>query len=309
MDHAGFSALAGFVAATLRGETPPPLPEGIAALAQAHRLAGLLHHHRAPLHPADAARCAEVWRRALWAHLRRLKTWRQVWPEAAPAPLLIKGADLAERLYQDPGARPANDLDLLVTPAAFEPLRAALSAQADEIRSARYERHPWERAYSLGFLFDGALIELHAGLLPPHRGGPSACGLWHRGEAARLQGRAIRYPTPVDRLLITLTNIAKDGGRMDLLSALELGLLLSASGLGRRGLGLLAAHHGLGRVAWLSRARLDLLLRAPSHPRLPWLLTDDVYEPNHALLTLGRAALTPTSGLWGALRRAVHRRP
>lgn len=220
--------------ATLGGEPPPALPPGIAALAARHRVAGMLYHMGAPLSEPDAAAAEAAWSHNLAGHLARAAALARVWPKDAPPPLVIKGADLAENLYDDPGARAQNDLDLLLPEPQFTATAAALPA-TDRRPPPRAERFARELPLSIGLAVDDVLIELHRGVAPAHRIHLSSAALWSRGQPGRLGEVAVRWPTPLDRLLIWLANAASDAFHHDLGALYDLALILrDLGGLGER---------------------------------------------------------------------------
>lgn len=244
----------------LTGGPPPMLPDGVAALAARHRVCGTLYHIGPRLGEKDAAAVERAWSLHVAGHLARIAAFGRVWPEQAPPPLVIKGADLAEHLYDDPGARAANDLDLLLPDPDFAAVEAALPTSGRR-PPPRYERFAGEAPIAVGVEVDGVLIELHRALLPGHRARLDDGGLYTRGIAGRLGERAVRFPAPMDRLLIWLANAAKDALFVDLAGLLDLGLILKALGAlerpdwrGWRGL---AAGAGLRRPYDLALHRLD----------------------------------------------------
>jgi hypothetical protein len=245
--------------AWLAGERPLPRPPaGIARVAERHRLTGTLYHIGAPLFEVDAAAASSAWTTNLAGHLHRMAALARAWPRHAPPPLVIKGADAAEHLFDDPGARRCSDLDLLLPDPDFEPVAAALGAAADEVREPRSERFADDPPYERGFRFGPALIELHRHPQPPHRAGPCGRALWRRGQPARLGDVRARQPHPDDRLLLWLTNQAKQSFHGDLADLLDLALILrrmpepSRWTRARR----LAEDAGLGRPLRLALVRL-----------------------------------------------------
>lgn len=244
----------------LTGGPPPMLPDGVAALAARHRVCGTLYHIGPRLGEKDAAAVERAWSLNVAGHLARIAALRRVWPEQAPPPLVIKGADLAENLYDDPGARAANDLDLLLPDPGFAAVNAALPTSGRR-PPPRYERFAGEAPIAVGIEVDGVLIELHRALLPGHRARLDDTGLYGRSVPGRLGERAVRFPTALDRLLIWLANAAKDALFVDLAGLLDLGLILKALGaLERpdwRGWRRAAVEVGLGRPFDLALLRLD----------------------------------------------------
>ena len=238
----------------LDGSTPQPLPPGTAEIAERHRLAGTLYHIGVRLSDPDAARCEQAWVINVAGHLRRAAALEARWPPEAIPPLVFKGADYGERIYQDPGARSSVDLDLLVPCHDFKRLSQALG---DTPSLPRYERFPWERPYALGFRVEGVLVELHSHPQPPHRADLTGKDLWERGITANLGPMVVRYPSPQDRVLLWLTNQAKGGFRGDLSDLLDLALALRALGPPWRPLQQAVVEAGLRRPFELALLRLE----------------------------------------------------
>jgi hypothetical protein len=183
---------------------------------------------RAPAGHEERQIAYRTWANQAAAHLTRVACLRRHWPAAAPPPLLIKGADLAEHIYRDPGARRMSDLDVLVPPEAFEPVVRALERAADATGTPRTERFPGDPPYERAFRFGAVTLEVHRALQPLHRGGPDPVALYARSTGESLDGWPIRAPSPLDRVLIWLTNQAKGSFQSDLADALDLALLLRA---------------------------------------------------------------------------------
>jgi hypothetical protein len=301
----------------LVGDRPPDLPPAAARLAARHRVLGLLYHIGARLgepdaaaaeatEAAEAARAAEAaWSQNLAGHLARkaalARIWpAHIWPEGGAAPLVIKGADLAENLYDDPGARAANDLDLLLPDPAFTALAAAFAALpiADRRPPPRYERFARETPASIGLAVDGVLIELHRHVAPPHRLRLSTAALWSRGHPDRWGEVPVRWPSPLDRLLIWLANAASDAFHHDLAALYDLALILRAlGGLEARpdwlGWRRHAASAGLGNAFDLAVHRLASSGLWPG--RLPDRARPAVYWADRLLPSVfeGRSAPSP----------------
>ncbi len=85
----------------------------------------------------------------------------QVLGRAGLEVILLKGSDLGQRLYDDPAARPMDDLDLLISPADLPQAKAALAAKGYHLRPENYDLCPgyWQ------LLGEG----LHFGPPPPGR--------------------------------------------------------------------------------------------------------------------------------------------
>ena len=254
----------------------------------------------------DARICQQAWAEATGAHLLRLEALCRIWPADAPAPMVFKGADLAEHVYRDPGARAARDLDVLVPPGVFDAVAAALAPLADEVRWPRYERWLTDAPYAVGLMFDGVLIEIHAHPMPPHRRGPHGAALWARTEGWTFEGTALRRPARADRFAIWLANMAKDafyGDLGDLLDGVMIRRTLDAATLAA-----IARAHGL-TVAWrLAQRRLDAFMgeggRAGLERLLPPVGAEPVQPPALRFQAL-KWTLMPPAGRLPALRRGL----
>lgn len=210
----------------LVGDPPFALPDGAVALAARHRVDGTLYHIGVTLSEPERAAAEQAWTRSVAGHLARAAAFAQWWPDDAPPPLVIKGADLVENLYGDPGARAANDLDLLLPDAQYEAVVRRLSGARRP--PPRHERYAHEPPVATGFEVDGVLIELHRAVAPMHRAMLSPRGLYERSAPGRFGRRAVRYPDPRDRLVIWLANAGKDAFFLDLAALLDLTLICRA---------------------------------------------------------------------------------
>jgi hypothetical protein len=242
----------------------------------------------------DAQICERAWAEAAGAHLLRLEVLCRIWPADAPAPLVFKGADLAEHVYGNPGARAARDLDVLVPSGVFEQVTTALIPRADEVRWPRYERFAADAPYAVGLVFEGVLIEIHTHPMPPHRGGPDGATLWARSEPWTFDGVGLRRPTPLDRALLWLVNRAKDAFVGDVGDALDGALILRD--LDATAVDGLAAAYGL-KPAWnLAQRRLSRVWRSP---------LVEPSEPDRLRFQAMKWALMPPVGWVPALQRGV----
>jgi hypothetical protein len=236
----------------------PPLDAAGWAQAQAHRLAATVYHMRAAGGHEERQIAYRTWANQAAAHLMRCACLARNWPTDGPAPLLIKGADLAEHVYRDPGARRMSDLDVLVPAEAFESVTRALRRRADAVHAPRGEGFPGDPPYELGFVFGDVTLEVHRALQPFHRGGPDPAALYRRSTPGMLEGLPIRVPGPMDRVLVWLTNQCKGSFQSDLADALDLALILRALPHPRpyRALATSARREGLERALALAVRRL-----------------------------------------------------
>ncbi|MFN3200096.1 MAG: nucleotidyltransferase family protein [Bradymonadia bacterium] len=208
-----------------RGEPPGPVSDASLVLAEAHGLLACLHHIGADLSPTGAQRAEHAWFQNTAAHMLRMRTLGDVWPDWAPPPMIIKGADLSEMLYGDPGVRRSADLDLLLPDPMFEPVCAHLTSCAEEVRTPT-TRVATSRIHEKGFVFTTGrhrvVLELHRDAQPRWRGPLRGTELWLRSS---VRG-PYRAPSPSDRLLLWLTNLANDGCLDRLRDWLDLAVLL-----------------------------------------------------------------------------------
>lgn len=261
----------------LAKRAPRRIPYGAAVIARRHRVAGTLYHIRPPMSDFDARICQQAWAEATGAHLLRLEALCRIWPADAPAPMVFKGADLAEHVYRDPGARAARDLDVLVPPGTFDAITAALIPQADEVRWPSHERLASDRLYAVGLVFEGVLIEVHAHPMPPHRRGPHGAALWARSEPWTFEGTALRRPAPLDRFAIWLANMAKDAFYGDLGDLLDGAVI--RRGLDDATLDAVAKAHGL-TMAWrLAQRRLAAFDGVTAQAGIDWGSLDRLLPP------------------------------
>ena len=217
------TALRAWIGGTL---SVPSLPTGITRLAGQHRLNGTLYHIGADLSESDAAKAEESWSQNIAGHLTRGAALAAIWPTSSPAPLVFKGADLAENLFDDPGARAANDLDVLLPETVFDETVDAISTHGTRCPPPLGERFAGEAPYAVGLQTEGVLIEIHRHPQPAHLATLRGDALYQRSESGLLATLPVRFPTPEDRLLLWLTNQAKGAFFCDLAAWVDLCLIL-----------------------------------------------------------------------------------
>lgn len=137
---------------------------------------------------------------------RRLVESLEALEDAGVEAVVLKGGALAHTLYPDPGERPMKDLDLLVAPDAAEEARQALTSAGWRRDEEGYPEASYRRHYHLPPLRDdagsGAALEIHTGLLlPGHPFDLDVEAFRRRAGTARLDGRPMRVPDPVDHLV------------------------------------------------------------------------------------------------------------
>ncbi len=90
--------------------------------------------------------------------------------DAGVEAVLLKGADLRLRVYEDPAARPMTDLDLLVHPRDLAPARAALASRHYRVIAAHTRQHPsFREDFAPADIYEPPLdltlkVDLHWGL-------------------------------------------------------------------------------------------------------------------------------------------------
>lgn len=125
-------------------------------------------------------------------------------------PVLLKGLALAQRLYpQQPLARPASDVDVLVGPEALEATRAALATLGlFEVRAPTLA-NVFEEHHHLSFYGEGQLVEVHFRLFSGFGGGTfDDEGIRARARPFTLEGRAAHILAPEDEFCYLATHVA-----------------------------------------------------------------------------------------------------
>ena len=198
--------------------------------------APLLRSHRAPpaIQAAIDQRLAvgSMWQKHVATTLGRVL---DILHDAGVEPAALKGPVLAERLYDDPLARPSMDLDLLIRPADLERAAAALRESGYTGDTDLQASYLLEHAHHLHFAQPGApAIELHFraysgfGVVVP------AAALLDRAVHHQFCGRTrVLVPAPEDEFIYLAVH---------------------------------AAGHSFVRLLWLFDLKM-LLLR---HPQIDW---------------------------------------
>lgn len=162
-------------------------------------LSGLLHEavHDHAGWPAEVRQSLLATRRALLRRASRqldlAERTRRGLAEQGLRALPLKGAALAEWLYDSPADRPMADVDLLVLDDWDAALRVLLASGLTPEERA-------DHAWSLREPHGGLLVELHRGLTSCPRLHPvDAAGLWSRSLPAG--GQVQRRPAPEDLLV------------------------------------------------------------------------------------------------------------
>ena len=199
----------------------------------------------------------------------------------------LRGAALAERLYDDASARPAGDIDLLVRKADLDAVEATLRALGFDAldRRAGFAR---EFSYTLELARDahgGVVVEPHWTLAyPPFADALDMERVWARCRPGRVVGEPARLLAPEATLLNLCLHLVHKAPDVPLLWRLDIHRLL------RRDAGaidwdeLLALTRGAGVERQVAAALRSVaaLLATPLPPRVL-----------HALDAAGPAALDP----------------
>lgn len=129
-----------------------------------HRLTPLIYHTLTQFTRKEVGEVAllEELRRDYLVYLRRYLNQERatrhlvkVLSDDGVKVILLKGADIRHRLYEDPAARPMNDVDILISPADLETVRAILKREGYTLLAKDQERIPnfnirfaWEEVYA-----------------------------------------------------------------------------------------------------------------------------------------------------------------
>ena len=191
------------------------------------------HATRAQL--SGSAHLHRLWLRQGASHLARSAALSMHWPQDLPPPLLIKGSDLELSLYPrralSAGARASSDWDVILPDPHYTSLVKTWTRRFGAPIQPQSARFIDEEPHEVGFLINGALIEVHRDPAPRFFSPLSGEDLWRRGRRAFTpEGLEVKHPQPTDRLLIWLVNYAKAGGAVRSQSWLDLTLILEDVG-------------------------------------------------------------------------------
>lgn len=140
--------------------------------------------------------------------------------EADVPVIVLKGADLAERVYDDVGLRPMADVDLLVRPERIGQAVAVLDAlgfvpeDAHGPHPGRHVAPVPENLHVAPMIRRGGIrVELHYAIATVAGAGAiDHDGLWVRAESARIGGVPALVLSPEDLLLHLCTHLAAHHG-------------------------------------------------------------------------------------------------
>lgn len=196
-------------------------PEIVLSLADYHGVTGMSYERLrsvdgAPLLLVEALR--ERYVGAVQAHLR------VIWELARVKPILdatgarwavIKGPAAVERLYTAPGQRPYLDLDLLVDPAAFRDVLAALQAAGSQLLDRNWMVLRRDLLGEVHLLLPGGTpLDLHWNLINMNRGRMSidSAEVLDRAAQADLGGVTVGTLDPADMVVHLAVHAALSGG-------------------------------------------------------------------------------------------------
>jgi hypothetical protein len=210
VDHAGAADLVGRVA-----------PRMILSLAHYHGVAGMLYEQLRPVEgvpePLMAALRA-AYDRGVQGHLRVL--WELARIQAVLAPtgvrwVVIKGPAAVEQLYANPGQRTYQDLDVLVDPAGFADVLAALQEAGSEVLDRNWTVLRRELLGEVHLRLPGGTpLDLHWNLINMNRGQMwiDSAELLERSVATKLGGVPAATLDAEDTVLHLAIHAALSGG-------------------------------------------------------------------------------------------------
>jgi hypothetical protein len=139
--------------------------------------------------------------------------------------VLMKGSDVAHRLYPLPELRPMGDLDILVRREAMEKIEARLASVGLRPRYWRLTHFSFEnpdRAFSLG----DVTLEVHHSVVHRASARIDYDALWNARVATTIAGLTQSRLSDVDAAVVAALNIAKDNLAAPLIRFLDLWLML-----------------------------------------------------------------------------------
>jgi hypothetical protein len=196
--------------------------DDLAVTALALGLAPLLHHQLerwGVVLPAPRAHAKLQFARQVEAerHAARRAQLAEVLPHLPAAPIVLKGAYLAEAVYPAPGLRPMNDIDLLFRPADLPAVAAALASLGYAGKEKSPDTGPGITKHTSTFQRGSAALTPNPYLsaaachmIEPHRSLEEAwfglrCdltpGIWERSQAIEIAGQPARALSAVDNLI------------------------------------------------------------------------------------------------------------
>jgi hypothetical protein len=150
------------------------------------------------------------YRRSWYTHNVLLHRAKPAWTtllEAGHAVMVVKGVSLAERYYDDRGARKISDVDVVVreeeAAAALDVLlRSGWSCGDPDIPAEVL----FERSHAVGLVDgNGGQLDLHRRMLYLSRGGLDG-PVWDRAEPTKFDNVTVLTPCAADELLLTIVH-------------------------------------------------------------------------------------------------------
>jgi len=291
---------------------------GFLDLLFSHRLTSLLYQTLTQFSREEVGEvpCLETLRGNYLGGMRLYRTQENetrrfvdVLADAGVEVILLKGADIRHRLYDDPVCRPMNDIDALISPADLEKARAALSREG-------YGLKPWCLDPQPGFnsLFDyditwatpsGIPLDLHWGI--------REVGTYYRLPYAPLRARAVVQDLPDSKALVLAPEHLLMHLCLHMFDEMETAGILKIADLYRVLTCLdldwdiflkdLEAFHVQGPVLWLLREITKL--RPEAVPEVVWPRLADFTPGWSERFILRREARSLTVALLAALWRYV----
>ena len=192
--------------------------ESILQSAIRHRLAPLLYkavkrYPAADVPPSVLHRLRQLYYHGAACNMRIYRELAQVLRafDAAGIPvILLKGAFLAEFVYENIALRPMGDIDLLLQ-------KADLLRAHEVLLENGYSNSPKNMGNAIGHLppymnNNGITIEIHYTIFNPPFLETDVAGLWERARAVHIQGAPARALCPEDLLLHLSVHAALDHG-------------------------------------------------------------------------------------------------
>ena len=177
---------------------------------------GLLHHHLTAAGVAPPSELREAYRWIATLNADWEEEHRRIWEalrEVDVPVLLIKGAALQERVYQDAGLRYMEDADWVLREetgraAAIRVLGTLGYRQADSAFPNIWEREDFLIDLHTSFLSDDRIRARTRSARESERGGEAEAGIWERARPSTV-GESFFVPAPEDHMLILCNHLMK----------------------------------------------------------------------------------------------------
>ncbi|HXG59129.1 MAG TPA: nucleotidyltransferase family protein [Thermoanaerobaculia bacterium] len=171
------------------------------------------------------------WRALAAAHRRRTEVIRRT-ILALPSLIeedfaLLKGSDLAWRLYPQPELRPMGDIDILVRSDTLERVIARLGRKGFRRNRSRLQ-HYSPRNPDLAFDLGDVTLEVHHSIVYRSAAKIDYDDLWNRRKPLQLDGVTLQRLDDTDAAVVAAMNVAKDHLCAPLIKHLDLWLMVRA---------------------------------------------------------------------------------